>query len=115
MDGSWLAAHKWLGRLAHSTGAYQPALTHFSTLCQSLPADSPSEDLADGLAGKSGSLRNLGRLADARDAARRALGIAQQLRYAEGEAQALTQLSLVAGYGDDAEDSDAVGASGGAD
>ena len=103
VDGAWLAAHKWLGRLAHSTGAYQPALTHFSTLCESLPADSPSEDLVDGLVGRSGSLRNLGRLADARDVARRALGIAQQLRYAEGEAQALTQLSLVAGYGDDAE------------
>jgi predicted ATPase/DNA-binding CsgD family transcriptional regulator len=101
-DGSWAAAQKWLGRLAHSTGAYQPALAHFSALCTSLPADSPSRDLVDGLAGKSGSLRNLGRLADARDVARTALAAAQQLRYAEGEALALTQLSLVAGYADEA-------------
>jgi non-specific serine/threonine protein kinase len=102
VDGSRAAARKWLGRLAHSTGAYQPALAHFSALCTSLPADSPSRDLVDGLAGKSGSLRNLGRLADARDVARTALAVAQQLRYAEGEALALTQLSLVAGYADDA-------------
>jgi DNA-binding CsgD family transcriptional regulator len=46
-------------------------------------------------------LRNLGRLDEAGDVARTALRAARQLRYAEGEALALTQLSLVAEYAND--------------
>jgi non-specific serine/threonine protein kinase len=102
-DDAWRAAHKWLGRLAHSTAEYERALMNFDALCADIPLNSPSPDLVDGLAGKSGSLRNLGRLAEADDAARSALQAARHLHYAEGEANALTQLSLVAEYGDDAE------------
>ena len=102
-DDVWLAAHKWLGRLAHSTAAFERALAHFDMVCRSIPVGSPSPDLVDGLAGRSGSLRNLGRLDEAGDAARTALRVARQLHYAEGEALALTQLSLGAEYADDAE------------
>lgn len=98
-----LTAHKWLGRLAHSTAEYGRALAHFSTLCASSSVDEPSRDLVDGLIGKSGSLRNLGELAEAGGAAHEALHAAQQLNYAEGEVLALAQLSLVAEYADDAE------------
>jgi non-specific serine/threonine protein kinase len=102
-DELWLAAQKWLGRLAHSTTGYQRALTHFELLCSSIPADTPSADLVDGLVGASGSLRNLGRLTEATRTAHRALELARHLRYAEGEALALAQLSLAAEYSDDAD------------
>ena len=101
-DDVWLAAHKWLGRLAHSTAEYDRALTHFTALCASSSAIPPTLDLIDGLAGQAGSMRNLGRLAEAGDAARTALDAARRLHYTEGEALALTQLSLVAEYADDA-------------
>ena len=103
VDDLWVAAHKWLGRLAHSTAAYERALAHFGTLCEASVGQAPSLDLIDALVGTSGTLRNLGRLAEAGDVAREALRAARHARYAEGEALALTQLSLVAQYGDDAE------------
>lgn len=102
-DELWLAAHVWLGRLAHSTAAYERALSCFNTVCANVPITQPTTELVDGLAGASGSLRNLGRLTEATDAARTALHAARELDYAEGEALALTQLSLVAEYADDAE------------
>ena len=45
----------------------------------------------------------MSRLSEATDAARRALELARERDYAEGEAQALTQLSLAAGDGGDEE------------
>ncbi len=100
-DQAWFVASTWLGRLAHSTAQWHPALTHFDAVCDGLASGPPSTGLVDGLAGRSGTLRNLSRLPEATEAAHRALGFAQQLRYAEGEALALTQLSLAAGYGGD--------------
>lgn len=102
-DEWWFAAHKWLGRLAHSTAQWQPALAHFSAVCDGLASRPPSTDLVDGLAGRSGTLRNLSRLPEANEDALGALSLARQLRYAEGEALALTQLSLAAGYASDAQ------------
>ena len=100
-DRAWFAASTWLGRLAHSTAQWHPALTHFDAVCDGLASGPPSTELVDGLAGRSGTLRNLSRLPEATDAAQSALRLAQQLRYAEGEALALTQLSLAAGYSGD--------------
>ena len=100
-DRAWFAASTWLGRLAHSTAQWHPALAHFDAVCDGLASSPPSTELVDGLAGRSGTLRNLSRLPEATDAAQSALGLAQQLRYAEGEALALTQLSLAAGYSGD--------------
>jgi predicted ATPase/DNA-binding CsgD family transcriptional regulator len=102
-DSLWFAAHTWLGRLAHSTAQWHTALTHFSAVCDGLASSPPSTELVDGLAGRSGTLRNLSRLPEATGAAHMALELAQQLRYAEGEALALTQLSLAAGYVGDAQ------------
>jgi predicted ATPase/DNA-binding CsgD family transcriptional regulator len=102
-DDLWRAGQKWLGRLAHSTAAFQKALTHFDTVCASAGPDAPTQELVDGLVGKSGSLRNLGRLDEAGQAAHAALLTARRLDYTEGEALALAQLSLVADYADDAE------------
>ncbi len=101
-DDSWFAAHKWLGRLAHSTAQWRPALEHFSAVCEGLASSPPSTDLIDGLAGRSGTLRNLSRLPEANEDAHKALSLARQLQYAEGEALALTQLSLAGGYASDA-------------
>ncbi len=84
-DEWWFAAHKWLGRLAHSTAQWHPALAHFSAVCEGLASRPPSTDLVDGLAGRSGTLRNLSRLPEANEDALGALSLARQLRYAEGE------------------------------
>ena len=53
----------------------------------------PSRALADGLAGRSWHLTNLGRIAEAADDARRALAMARELGYPAGEALALADLS----------------------
>jgi non-specific serine/threonine protein kinase len=102
-DDLWVAAHTWLGRLAHSTGATERALTHFDAVCGCLAESSPSPDLVDGLAGRSASLRNLGRLGEAEAAARAAQQAARDIDYPEGEATAVTQLCLIANYAGDAE------------
>jgi DNA-binding CsgD family transcriptional regulator len=54
--------------------------------------------MADALAGKSGALRNLDRLPEAADDARRALGLARELSYPAGEAMALAELSSASNY-----------------
>ena len=100
-DAEWFAAQMWLGRLAQSTAQFPAALTHFTTVCESLGSGAPSNALVDGLGGRSGTLRNLVRLPEATETAARALALARQLDYAEGEAFALTQLSLAADYAGD--------------
>lgn len=100
-DAEWFAGQTWLGRLAQSTARWRAALEHFSAVCEGLESDAGSSAFVEGLAGRSGTLRNLSRLSDATETAHRALEIARQLDYAEGEALALTQLSLAAGYAGD--------------
>lgn len=100
-DGDWCAAQLWLGRLAQSTAQWHPALDHFGAVCNALGSGAPSTGLVDALAGRSGTLRNLSRLPEATADARRALDLAVGLDYAEGQAFALTQLSLTAGYAGD--------------
>lgn len=100
-DRTWVAAQLWLGRLAQSTARWQLALSHFTAVCDTLGSDAPSSALVDGLAGRSGTLRNLIRLTEAADVARQALRLARHLGYSEGEAFALTQLSLAADYAGD--------------
>jgi predicted ATPase/DNA-binding CsgD family transcriptional regulator len=102
-DAWWVAAQRWLGRLAHSTSALRPALTHFDALCDALASGPPSTDLVDGLSGRAGTLRNLNRLPESVAAASSALALAREVRYAEGEALSLSQLSLAAGFAGDAE------------
>jgi non-specific serine/threonine protein kinase len=102
-DDGWFSAHIWLGRLAHSSADWPAALHHFDLVHDGLASRPPTPRLVDGLTGRSGTLRNMGRLAEANAAAEAALELAGRLDYPEGRAQALIQLSLAASYADDQE------------
>ena len=101
----WCAGQFWLGLLAHYTDDYAVALGHFTAILQARSNVTPSPELVDGLEGRSGVLRNLGRLHEAGEDARRALEVARQIGYPGGEARALTQLSLTSYYDGDIENS----------
>lgn len=98
---TWSRAQIWLGRLAHSMAHWSVALEHFTAVRERQAADVPSVQLVDALVGESGTLRNLIRLPEADEAARRAGELARQLRYTAGQASALAQMSLVRVYQDD--------------
>jgi DNA-binding CsgD family transcriptional regulator len=100
-DRSWFAAQFWLGYLAQVKSDYAAALSHFSAICDA--PDPPPHELVDGLAGRSGTWRNLDRLPQAAEDARHALELARQADYPAGEAMALMELSAAAHYADDAE------------
>jgi predicted ATPase/DNA-binding CsgD family transcriptional regulator len=100
----WYSAHCWLGELSRWASDYNVILRHFSTVVDGLRERPPSPDLIEGLAGRCSVLRNMGRLAEAAEDARTALKLAQQIRYAAGEAYALRQLSFVAMYANQSED-----------
>ena len=101
-DHGWFAAQFWLGFLTQVTSDFDTALGHFTMICDAAAPGPPPQDLVDGLAGRSGTLRNLGRLAEATDDAHRALGLARQIGYPAGEVLALMQLSNAAHYADNA-------------
>lgn len=100
-DPSWGAAQIWLGRLAHGTARWLPALEHFTEACGDLASPPASTQRVDALVGRSGTLRNMIRLPEATAVADQARRLAQRLHYVGGEAYALTQLSLAALYEDD--------------
>ena len=72
------------------------ALGHFTAVRDAVADRGPSRALADGLAGRSGALTNLGRVAEAAEDGRRALALARELGYPAGEALALADLGLAA-------------------
>ena len=94
----WCAVQVWLGRLAAIMADYTAAAGHFTLACDALAAGASSAVLADGLAGRSTALRNLGRLAEATEDARRALAMAGELGYPAGQAFALIQLGILGNY-----------------
>jgi hypothetical protein len=98
-DG-WCAAQYWLGIAAvcFDTAA---ALGHYTAVCDTAQDRPPSQALADCLSGRSATLSNLGRLAEAADDGRRSLALARELGYPAGEAMALAGLSIAALYADD--------------
>jgi predicted ATPase/DNA-binding CsgD family transcriptional regulator len=98
---TWAAGQKWLGRLAHSMASWDLALKHFTVLCDLARAGT---ELVDGLVGRSGTLRNLGALSEAIEVALKALWLARELHYAEGEVLALAQISLATGFENDPEE-----------
>jgi predicted ATPase/DNA-binding CsgD family transcriptional regulator len=102
-EGAWFAAQCWLGYLAQVTSDFAAALGHFTAICEVPAPGPPPRELVDGLAGRSGTLRNLDRLPEATADARRALRLARQVGYPAGEIMALMQLSLAAHYAGDAE------------
>ena len=94
-DG-WCAAQFWLGCTALFSGDLAAALGHFTALRDAVAERGPCRALADGLAGRSGALSQMGRDAEAADEARRALAVARELGYPVGEVLALVDLSVAA-------------------
>jgi non-specific serine/threonine protein kinase len=101
-DGAWCGAQYWLGVLASYTDI-AGALGHFTAIRDALGARGPSSLLVDGLAGRSAALRNLGRIPEAAEDARRALAAARDIGYLAGEAMALLDLGAAAYYAGDPE------------
>jgi predicted ATPase len=79
------AAQLWLGRLAERTSDLPAALGHYTAVSDALAAAGPSPELVEGLVGRSGVLRNLGRVPEAVENARRAVALAGELRYPAAE------------------------------
>jgi predicted ATPase/DNA-binding CsgD family transcriptional regulator len=94
-DG-WCAAQFWLGRMAQFSGDMAASLGHFTALRDAAAERGPCRALADGLAGRSGTLSQMGRHAEAAGEARRALVVARELAYPVGEVLALAGLSVAA-------------------
>ena len=90
----WCAAQFWLGAAAPFSADQAGALGHFTAVRDAIGDRGPSRALADCLAGRSATLRNLGRIAEAADDGRRALAMAGQVGYPAGEALALADLSI---------------------
>jgi predicted ATPase len=101
---AWCAAQFWLGQAAIGTADFAGALGHFTAVRDAIAARGPSPALADGLSGRSNSLLNLGRVAEAADDARRVLALAREIGYPAGEAVALLGLCLAGYYAGDLED-----------
>jgi predicted ATPase/DNA-binding CsgD family transcriptional regulator len=99
-DG-WCAAQFWLGETALYSGDLTGALDRFTAVCDAVGDRGPSRALADCLRGRSVTLTNLGRFAEAADDGRRSLALARELGYPAGEALALAGLSITAYDGDD--------------
>jgi predicted ATPase/class 3 adenylate cyclase/DNA-binding CsgD family transcriptional regulator len=96
----WCAAHFWLGQAAWYSADLAGALGHFTTVRDAFTGRPPRQALADCLAARTGILSSLGRLAEAVDNGRRALGLARELGYPPGERLAmfgLTQAAFDAG------------------
>ena len=95
-DG-WCAAQFWLGDYGRVSSAdLAGALGHFTAVRDAVGDRGPSRVLADCLAGRSVTLSNLGRLAEAAEDGRRALAMARELGYPAGEALALECLAIAA-------------------
>ena len=97
---AWCAAQIWLGRLAN--GADDAAgLRHFAAARDALGQGRPTTLLVLALAGCADGLLNLGRVGEAAEQARRALELATELGYPEGEARALGWLGASSYYSGD--------------
>jgi DNA-binding CsgD family transcriptional regulator/tetratricopeptide (TPR) repeat protein len=99
-DG-WCAAQFWLGETALYSGDLTEALSHFTAVCDAMADRGPSQALANCLRGRSVTLTNLGRFAEAAADGRRSLALARELGYPAGEALALAGLSVAAYDGGD--------------
>ena len=94
-DG-WCAAQFWLGWAAEFPGDLAVSLGHFTALRDAVAERGPCRALADGLAGRAGTLSQMGRYAEAVDEARSTLVVARELGYPLGEVLALADLSVAA-------------------
>jgi predicted ATPase/DNA-binding CsgD family transcriptional regulator len=94
----WCAAQFLLGWAAVFSADLAGALEHFTALSDAAGDRGPSRALADGLAGRSFTLLNMGRLAEAAGPGRRSLAVARELGYPVGEVLALAGASFAALY-----------------
>ena len=94
-DG-WCAAQYWLGLAAQSLADMAEALAHFTAVRDAIGDRGPSRVLADCLGGRSVTLSNLGRTAEAAEDARRSLALGRELGYPARQAMALAHLSYAA-------------------
>ena len=101
-DG-WCAAQYWLGLAAQYSADFAGALVHFTAVRDAVGERGPSRALAECLGGRSVTLANLGRLAEAAEDGRRSLALARELGHPDREAMALADLSIAAYYADDLE------------
>ena len=97
----WCAAQFWLGVMALYSADLAAALAHFTAVRDAMGDRGLSRALADCLAGRSWTLSEMGRIAEAADDGRRALALARELGYPAGEALALVELSTAAEYAGD--------------
>jgi predicted ATPase/DNA-binding CsgD family transcriptional regulator len=96
-DG-WCTARFWLGWTTLFAADAAGSLGHFTVLRDAVADRGPSRALADALAGRSAALRELGRIGESAQDARRALAVAQQVGYPAGELLALANLSFAASW-----------------
>jgi predicted ATPase/DNA-binding CsgD family transcriptional regulator len=97
----WCVAQYWLGYTAYLSADLAGALEQFTAFRDAVEGGGPSRALADALAGRSAALRELGRLAEAADDARRSLAMARGVGYPAGEVLALANLSFAAWHAAD--------------
>jgi len=90
----WCAAQFWAGWAAFFLGDLAGALDLFTALRDAVADRPPSRALADALEGRSGALRELDRIPEATEDARRALAVARELGYPYGEVFALMNLAF---------------------
>jgi predicted ATPase/DNA-binding CsgD family transcriptional regulator len=99
----WCAAQVWLGQAAKYSD-FETSLAYYTAVRDALAAGGPSPTLVDCLAGRAGTLVNLGRLPEGRADALRALALAREIGYPVGEARALVNLSYAAYHAGDPKD-----------
>jgi predicted ATPase/class 3 adenylate cyclase/DNA-binding CsgD family transcriptional regulator len=97
----WCTAQWWLGGTALFAADLAGALGHYTAVCDAVGDRGPSRALADCLSGRSVTLANLGRVAEAVEEGRRSLAMAQELGYPVGQSMALADLSIATGYAGD--------------
>jgi predicted ATPase/DNA-binding CsgD family transcriptional regulator/DNA-binding XRE family transcriptional regulator len=91
----WCSGQYWLGWAAVLSYDLTGSLSHFAALRDAV-GPGPSRALADGLAGRSAVLRELGQIPEAAEDARRSLAVAREVGYPMGEVLALTHLAIAA-------------------
>ena len=92
----WCAAQFLLAWAKEFSADMAGALEHFTALRDAVAGRPPSPALADALAGRSYALRDLGRITEAAEDARRALTVAREVGHPFGEVVALLDLALAA-------------------
>jgi predicted ATPase/DNA-binding CsgD family transcriptional regulator len=98
---AWCTAQFWLGETALYAGDVDAAFGHFSEVCDALRDRGPSRGLARCLGGRSVTLSNLGRIAEAVEAGQQSMAMAREVDDPVGQSLALADLAIAAEYAGD--------------